>query len=137
MRARRHVVLPLFLASACSFSLHQVSHWATASWCGDGPFTGTKTLRVECPAAANSVRICATTACTGGDLTLVLVDPAGVERHRETVRRGQREARTSWPAATGTWQLQVEASGFCGSWSTELGASDEPVVFRVEATAGR
>ncbi len=137
MRMRHWLLVPLLCIAACSISFHRVNHWDHASWCGDEPVTMTRSLRVDAPADASSVRIGITVSCTAGDLTWALVDPAGVERHRQAVCPGNHEAEANWPATPGDWQLHLSTVGFCGSWSVTLGACDEPVMVKDEARGVR
>ena len=90
-----------------------------------------KTLTVDCPESATTMRLNLTTNGTDGELALLLVDPAGVERHRETLRGGSREATLRWPASPGLWVLQVTPKDFTGSYGVELCDRNEPVAIQV------
>jgi hypothetical protein len=122
------LLAPLFavLASACT-SFHLVSHWSTYSWYSAEPDSGARTLSVDCPADVKTVRTTISTNATAGEIAFLLVDPAGVERHRETVRGGSREAVLTWPGSEGKWRLEVTPKEFAGYYSVELCAHDQPI----------
>ena len=119
------------LGSACSTSIVLQSNWFTYSWYGAEPNSEARILKVDCPPETKTIRVTLSTHGTAGELALLLVDPAGVERHRETLRGGSREAVMTWPGSEGTWQLEVTPTDFAGSYSVELCAHDKPIPLQV------
>jgi hypothetical protein len=112
------------------------SHWSTWSWYGAEPDSEARTLSVDCPADVKTVRATLSTNATAGEIAFLLVDPAGIERHRETVRGGNREAVLTWPGSEGAWRLEVTPKDFSGYYSVELCAHDKPIQVGVRM-AGR
>jgi hypothetical protein len=125
--------LALTLA-ACTASIHLTSHWSCETWACFEPNTEVRELTVDCSKQATNVRLELRSGATQGDLALTLVDPEGIERHREVVHAGQRDAVLNWPPVRGAWRLRVAMNEFAGSWRAELSASDDPVEIRVDAT---
>jgi hypothetical protein len=122
--------LLVVLATSCS-SFVLRSHWESYSYFGFEPSSEVRVLRVNCPPDTKTVRTTITTNATGGELALLLVDPAGVERHREKLVGGSRDATLTWPGLEGTWRLEVRPTDFTGSYSVELCAHDQPIEVRV------
>ena len=130
----RRTLLSLALAplAACSLAVCRNHAWSQCSWLGTEPSCEHRTISVDCDPAATGVRSHLRADGSAGELTLRLVDPAGVERHRQVVQGGRCEVTQDWPVQAGTWTLSVEAAGFAGSYSLELSAGDEPLAVRVE-----
>jgi hypothetical protein len=124
-------LLLCILGSACSTSVVMQSHWSTWSWYGAEPDSEARTLSVDCPADVKTVRATLSTNATAGEIAFLLVDPAGIERHRETVRGGNREAVLTWPGSEGAWRLEVTPKDFSGYYSVELCAHDKPIQVEV------
>ena len=120
------------LGSACNTSIVLQSHWSTYTWFGAEPDSEAQILSVDCPAETKAIRTTLSTNATAGEIALRLVDPAGVERHRETLRDGSREATLTWPGSEGTWRLEVTPKDFAGYYSVELCAHDKPIPLQVQ-----
>ncbi|MBZ0151321.1 MAG: hypothetical protein K8J09_07285 [Planctomycetes bacterium] len=128
---RLALFLTTTLLTSCTATVHTNCHWATSSWMGDEPKDERHELAIECEPVATTVSTEVRAQGTAGELLLRLVDPDGVERHRQVVRTGETEGRQSWPARVGTWRLFVEPAAFCGSYSITMAATDQPIVIRV------
>jgi hypothetical protein len=87
---------------------------------------------VNCHRSATHVRVDLTAQGQSGDLEILLFDPTGAERLRETLRKGDRNTALQWPAAVGAWQLQLTTTEFWGSYSAKLCAADEPITVWIE-----
>ena len=126
--------LLVVLGPSCSTLVLQ-SHWDSYSYFGCEPNSEARILSVDCPPDTKTIRTKLTTSVTAGVLAMLLVDPAGVERHRETLRGGSREATLTWPGSEGTWRLEVTPTDFAGSYSVELVAHDQPIAVQVHISA--
>jgi hypothetical protein len=122
-------LLAVFATSCYSFVLR--SHWNSYSYYGYEPSSEVKVVTVHCPPDTKEVRTMITVNATAGELAFLLVDPAGVERHREKLAGGSRDATLTWPGVEGTWRLEVRPTDFTGSYSVELCAHDQPIQVEV------
>jgi hypothetical protein len=130
---RRTLVSAVLLSlGACATSISLNDNWSTWSWFGTEPSSERATLTIECAPDATRVRTHLRADGAAGELTLRLVDPRGVERHRQVVHVGRCEVEQTWPVQAGVWTLHVEPNDFSGSYSLELSARDEPIPVRVE-----
>lgn len=132
MHPRSLAALLLVPLAACSMSVHMNSNWSQCSWLGTEPSSEHRTMTIACPAAATRMHTNLRADGSAGELTLHLIDPAGVERHHQVVRAGHCEVQQDWPVQEGTWALRIEPADFVGSYSVELSASDDPIDLRVE-----
>lgn len=119
--------LPFLLLTACTLSIQVQNGWAELSWLGTEPVSEQKTMTVECPPTATTLRAVLRAAGTAGELTLVLVDPDGVERHHQNVQPGRCEIVQHWPVRGGAWKLHLTATGFAGSYALSLTTGDTPI----------
>ncbi len=131
MLPRAPLSLVLLSLGACS-SISLNPNWSTWSWFGAEPSNEHTTVTVECAPEAAMVRTKLRADGTAGDLMLRLVDPRGIERHRQVVRTGHCEVQQNWPVQVGVWTLHIEPTGFTGGYSIELSASSQPIQVRVE-----
>lgn len=131
---RKLAPLLVVLGSSCStFALR--SNWDSYSLFTCEPNSEVRILSVDCPPDEMTIRTTLSANVTAGELALLLFDPAGIERHRETLRGGSREATLTWPGREGTWRLELKPKDFAGSYSVELVAHDKPIAVQVHIAA--
>lgn len=130
-RLRLMALLSASSLLSCSATVHRNSSWATWSWMSAEPSDERHEMEIECAAVATAVRTDLRAKAASGELVLRLVDPDGVERHRQVVRAGEAEVKQSWLPHAGTWRLFIEPAAFAGSYSIGMEASDAPIVIQV------
>jgi hypothetical protein len=119
-------LLPSLLVLSPACTSHPPDGFGQWAWLGVEPSSEPEAVSAFCSPSSVGVRTQMRADGTAGELTLRLLDPAGVERHRAVVRAGHCEVVQHWPVQVGEWTLRAEPDRFTGSYSIQVSAGSDP-----------